>query len=419
MSIFELSMLKNDINKFAVNILHIISQRPDSTGSGIYLQQLVSNASRNGHSNFLVCAVTGDEQPRMAGIDSTHIFPVRFETGQEKGAIVGMSDVMPYRSRVFRDLSPADIDRYLGLFQQTISAALEQCRPHLIHSHHLWLVTSLAAQINQSVPIVTSCHGSDLRQFTQCPHLRNHVLHGCRQLDRVCALTGQQNSEIGRLYGIAPNRIKTVGAGYDDTLFNHHGRSEQEEVPCTILYAGKFSRAKGVIWLLQALQALHQHPYRLHMVGSGQGEEFQQCLVEAEKLGDRVTIHGQLSQQQLAGLLKESDVFILPSLYEGLPLVILEALGCGCRVITTDLPGCREVAEQLGYDRFTLITAPWVIDHDTTRIGSENKFVSDLISAITPFLISAREISEPLTELKYYRWPAVYHRIEKVWRDLA
>lgn len=402
-----------------MNILHIISQRPDSTGSGIYLQQLINNASRNGHSNFLVCAVTGDEQPRVAGIDSTHIFPVRFESSQEKGAIVGMSDVMPYPSRVFRDLSPADIDRYLGLFQQTISAALEYSRAHLIHSHHLWLVTSLAAQMNQSIPIVTSCHGSDLRQFTQCPHLRNQVLYGCRKLDRVCALTAEQNSEIGRLYGIVPNRIETVGAGYDDTLFNHQGRSEQDEARCTILYAGKFSRAKGVIWLLRALNALHQHPYRLHLVGSGQGEEFQQCLDEAEKLGDRVTIHGQLSQQRLAGLLKESDVFILPSLYEGLPLVILEALGCGCRVIATDLPGCREVAEQLGSDKFTLITVPSVVDHDTSRLENENKFVSDLLKAITPFLSSARKTPEPLAELKYYRWPAVYHRIERVWRDLA
>lgn len=402
-----------------MNILHIISQRPDSTGSGIYLQHLVSQASRRGHTNFLVCAVSGDEQLKLEGIESADIFPVRFETSDIPESIVGMSDVMPYPSRVFRNLSPTAIERYQGLFHQTIHSALARSRPHLIHSHHLWLVTSLAARINHSVPIVASCHGSDLRQFNQCHHLQEKVRKGCGLLDRICALTHEQSDEIRRLYGVHPSRVEVVGAGYDDTVFNHHGRSARAGTPCTILYAGKLSRAKGINWLLRALGALLRYPYHLHLVGSGQGEEFHQCLAEAKKLGDRVTLHGQLSQKRLAGLLRESDIFILPSLSEGLPLVVLEALGCGCRVITTDLPGCREVAEHLGSNRLVLAPVPAVVDHQTTKIDNDNEFISALIKVLKPFLKTARTTPVPVPGLDYYRWPAVFKRIERIWRDLA
>ena len=66
----------------------------------------------------------------------------------------------------------------------------------------------------------------------------------------------------------------------------------------------------------------------------------------AEKCPFAVTFAGKITQQELAKKMNQSDVFVLPSFYEGLPLVIIEALACGTYVICTDLPGIRNWIDQ-------------------------------------------------------------------------
>lgn len=402
-----------------MRILHIISQRPDSTGSGIYLQQLLKQAHRSGHLNHLICGVDNREEIDLEGITADRISTVRFNTDSNPGAIVGMSDVMPYPSRMFRNLRTEEIAHYQHLFRRTIDNSIKRWQPDLIHSHHLWLVSSLAAQVKADVPIVCNCHGSDLRQYQQCPHLGDEVVAGCRQLDRILALTQDQKNQITRDYDIQPDRIAVVGAGYDEQLFSEVNRALRTQTPTTIIYAGKLSRAKGVVWLLRALQNLGHYSYHLHLVGSGQGNESEQCLQAAEKLGDRITLHGPLSQQRLAALLQASHLFVLPSLSEGLPLVVLEALGCGCQVIATDLPGCREVAERTGSNHLVLVPAPAIVDTNTTEIDNEDRFVSHLTDAIRPFLSSKPRTIERRVDLTHFRWASVYLRIEKIWRELT
>ena len=71
-----------------------------------------------------------------------------------------------------------------------------------------------------------------------------------------------------------------------------------------------------------------------------------------------VVQHGQLSQPELAEVARRSTVCVLPSFYEGLPLVLVEALACGCRLVATELPGIvEELAPRLG-DALTMVELP-------------------------------------------------------------
>lgn len=72
-----------------------------------------------------------------------------------------------------------------------------------------------------------------------------------RDLEKVIALTNDQKKDISRLYGISPKNIVVVGGGYDDSLFTRAPKPTPGTVH--ILYAGKFNRSKGVIWLLKSL----------------------------------------------------------------------------------------------------------------------------------------------------------------------
>jgi hypothetical protein len=89
-----------------VRILHLLSQRPECTGSGIYLQNIIDQAAAAGHRNFLVAGIPLDSPPRLACIDGEHCSFVTFSGGDLPFPVPGMSDVMPYASSRFRDLDP-------------------------------------------------------------------------------------------------------------------------------------------------------------------------------------------------------------------------------------------------------------------------------------------------------------------------
>jgi glycosyltransferase involved in cell wall biosynthesis len=79
------------------------------------------------------------------------------------------------------------------------------------------------------------------------------------------------------------------------------------------------------------------------MAGSGAGPEFSNCIELAKKLGRRVTNHGYVTHRRLSELMKMAHVQVLPSFFEGLPLVLFEGLASGCRIITTNLSGFKEI----------------------------------------------------------------------------
>ena len=263
---------------------------------------------------------------------------------------------MPYTSSVFRDLSCHDLDAYEKVFADNIQGAASAFRPDVIHSHHLWIATAVARRVLPAIPMVTSCHSTDLRQFTQCPHLRTRVLDSCRQVERVLALSHDQSEKIGKLYGINGSRIDIVGGGYDERLFNWRPKSLPP--PVHLLYAGKLSFAKGVDWLLRTCRRLSDLPLHVHLAGSGVGFEAEECLALAQGAGIKVTVHGGLGQRELSSLMQSCHIFVLPSFYEGLPLVLLEALASGCRIITTDLPGCRELLAKGSPDLVEFVRLP-------------------------------------------------------------
>ena len=170
-----------------MKILHLLSQRPDFTGSGIYLQNIMREAEKKGHRNFLIAGVPLNGPPAPPGIKRDNCTFVTFSGGDLPYPVAGMSDVMPYTSSRFRDLNHAGIKEYERAFSSRIQEAIGKWSPDIIHSHHLWLMSATARKIAVDPPMVTTCHSTDLRQFINCPHLRKHVKEPCRKIDRILA----------------------------------------------------------------------------------------------------------------------------------------------------------------------------------------------------------------------------------------
>lgn len=402
-----------------MRILHLLSQRPDATGSGIYLQAMVRHAAARGWENHLVAGVPCGFAPQVEGIGAYQCGLIRFDGPDLSFPIVGMSDVMPYPSRRFADLNDSEIGAYQSCFGDRLDEAVAAFKPDIIHSHHLWLVTAMARKRHPDLPMVTSCHGSDLRQFQNCPHLAAQVTEPCRQLDAVLALSSDQKRQIQTLYGIDPTRVTVAGAGYDQSIF--FAIPKPADGPVRILYAGKLSRAKGVPWMLAALGRIAQPDWHLDLVGGGSGPEKDQCLELATGLGHKVTAHGPVDQKALADLLRQSHVFVLPSFFEGLPLVLIEALACGCRLVATVLPGVDEVLGGLDADFIGLVGLPRLERVDVPLAADEPLFVDRLAAVLAGQIRAAAD--QPDIDLKPARslllsatWPQVFERVATVYR---
>ncbi len=98
-----------------------------------------------------------------------------------------------------------------------------------------------------------------------------------------------------------------------------------------------------------------------------------------------MTFLGALSQAELSHVFRSSRVFVLSSFYEGLPLVLLEALACGCRVVTTDLPGLDTWLPKAIQDTGIVerVRLPRLIRVDEPHPSDIPEFVSRLASAIS------------------------------------
>ena len=405
-----------------LKILHLISQRPDATGSGVYVQAMLHHAAQKGHLNHLVAGIQAGEMPRARSVRQCECSFVSFQGPDTPLPIVGMSDVMPYESRRFCDLSAENLPEYEKCFAGKLSRAVGRFAPDLVHSHHLWLVTSLAKRMFPDLPVVTTCHGTDLRQFQNCPHLQARVLEGCARLEAVMALSRAQKAEIVSLYGLAEEKIHVVGAGYDDALF--HIQAKPSPRPVQVVYAGKLCNAKGTPWLLKALSGINTVPWQLHLVGGGAGEETDQCRRMARDLGDRVCVYGAVDQPTLAALMRRSHIFVLPSFFEGLPLVLLEALACGCRIVATDLPGVAEVLDGMNADYISRVPAPRLQTVDKPVAQDLDRFVKGLGDALTTQMTAA--VKQPDIDLSLiqdrlsgFTWGRVFERVERIYKSVC
>ena len=401
-------------------IIHVIGQRPEMTGSGIYLESMVRESQKHGFSTYRVAGVPVGRNHPLNDVHRAEGAYVFFDSEPLNFSVPGMSDVMPYESSLFKELKGRRLTAYKAAFTHVLQTFVSRFGPDIIHTNHLFLLSALVRKLFPNIPIVATCHGTDLRQYNNCIHLRRFVKRYCRDFEKVIALTADQKKDIGRLYGIPPNNIVVVGGGFDETMFTRAPKSPAGTVQ--ILYAGKFNRSKGVIWMLKSLMKIKDQDWHLHMAGSGHGQEFDNCIELASRLGGKVTNHGYVTHGQLSDLMKKAHIQVLPSFFEGLPLVIFEGLASGCRIITTRLSGFDEIFGQAKKDTIDLIELPPLetIDKpfkkDETHL--ENVLSKSILNMIDAVKINP-DVDDPQTEkiASQYTWKRVFQHTLSIYKE--
>ncbi|MEA2719970.1 MAG: alpha-maltose-phosphate synthase, partial [Candidatus Eremiobacteraeota bacterium] len=293
-----------------MRLLHILSQRPGRSGSGVFLAAMVREAGRRGYEQHVIVAGPPGTSAAELGLRDDQMTVIVFPSPDAPFPLPGNSDVMPYDTTVFSRMSPLQIQQYLAVSRRVMEDVRARFRPQVVYAHHLWLMTALAREIFDDVPVLATSHNAELRQMIKAPHLAAHVLPGVRALDAVCVLTPQSVADTIDVFGVEPDRIELTGAGFRDDVFRPANEpratvlAELRERWNVVLpvrdderlvtFVGRLSTPKGVPFLLDAIASLRDAPpHRLVLVGAtGSGENGRLMDELVARAGDTVLHSG-------------------------------------------------------------------------------------------------------------------------------
>lgn len=332
-----------------MKILSITAQKPNSTGSGVYLTELVKEYAAEGHKQAVVAGVYEDDKVELP--EGVSFYPVYFckETGENTAGkipypITGMSDEMPYKSTRYCDVTPEMAEQFKKAFLGVIGKAVKELEPDLILCHHLYLLTAIVREAFPDHKIYGFCHNTDLRQMRKTDLEREYIREQIRNLDHIFVPQRAQEEGVREIYDVIPENITRLGMGYNNKIFRVM-KNKPEDGITRIVFAGKIAEKKGVMSLIRSFDLFEYDTKRLQifMAGStGNEEEYRIIRELARRCPYKITFLGRLTQPELAKVYNECDIFTLPSFFEGIPLTVIEALACGDRVVMTDLPGVAE-----------------------------------------------------------------------------
>ncbi len=231
--------------------------------------------------------------------------------------------------------------------------ALARERADLLHVHHVWPAADrYLAPLADSAGVPRLVVTEHIEGRSHSPAQRALKRSELDRADVVTAVSGAVADSLVRDYGVDRARVRVVPNGADAPDEEREARAARrlrEELGAGAarplwVCAGRLEEQKGQDVLLESLAEVRRHDRDFVAVLAGDGS----CRAALEQraaalgLGERVRFPGQV--EDLGPLLAAADAVVMPSRWEGLPLVLLEALARGRPVVASAVGGVPEVA---------------------------------------------------------------------------
>ncbi len=195
-----------------------------------------------------------------------------------------------------------------------------------------------------AIPVVLSEHSTAYARKLYTPSQIRRIRFFMNRVDLIMPVCNALGQYI-RGYGITRPML-TVPNVVDSDIFSPALSGEQVSTPFReITLIARLNKEKAVHLAIQATAKLQQQGiyYHLQIAGDGPEEAYLRSLVDTLGLSKWIHFHGYLPKIELAKILKRSSLFLLTSLWENQPVVILEALTCGLPVLAPAISGIPEV----------------------------------------------------------------------------
>jgi glycosyltransferase involved in cell wall biosynthesis len=287
------------------------------------------------------------------------------------------------------------------VFWRAIIETIRKIDPDLVHAQSLSSgIPALISKKLLKIPYAVWGQGSDVYHPDWFIQLASKMI--VKNADSAIALTEDMKRVMQDLYD---RNIAVVPNGFniedypDEPSFEDratHGKG--------ILFVGRLKPVKGVQYLITSMKKVHEEmpDARLFLVGDGEERERLAALSTQLGLEKYVQFTGIVPHEKVKIFMQQADVFVLPSLSEGFPNVILEAMACGLPIIASRVGGI-----------------PDILTNDTNGYLVEVKDTNDLANKILLLLsdgVLRKKISDNNRQLvKKYSWENVISELEKIY----
>ncbi|MCK9991073.1 MAG: teichuronic acid biosynthesis glycosyltransferase TuaC [Rugosibacter sp.] len=232
-------------------------------------------------------------------------------------------------------------------------------RPDVIDGHFAFPDGYAAVQLGRSigVPVVVTCHGSDLRQYPEIPVAGAMTRWTLRHADRVISVSSDLMRRSIEL-GCAPEKAVFLTNGVDPAKFSVRAQSEcraQLSLPLDRkigVYVGFLIDRKDQSLILRALVELRSQGKSVPLivlVGDGPNRQRLENEVAALELQNDVILTGQRRHDEVAIWMGAADWLLLSSSSEGWATVYFEAMACGRPVLTSNVSSAKDAISQPAY----------------------------------------------------------------------
>jgi len=251
-----------------------------------------------------------------------------------------------------------------------------------------WLLKRL-----YKLPYVISLRGADVpsdevKRFARhYKVLRPFITYLWRDADALVAVS---NGLRGQAEKIAPDiPIQVIPNAIDLSQFTPP-RQRDTQGPVRLLYVGRFTAAKNVETLIEAVHILSQREvgdFELELVGEGDQRPKLEHLVAEYGLARRVHFSDWVPRERIADHYRRADIFVTATTWEGMPNTVLEAMACALPIVGTQVPGLQELVQDTvnGYlvpprDPIALADAlALLIDngYERRRMGRQSRLIAE------------------------------------------
>jgi glycosyltransferase involved in cell wall biosynthesis len=240
-----------------------------------------------------------------------------------------------------------------------------------VHEPHAAVIARVRRGLGQAA-IVAMTHGVEQRGWEIAlhhapsrPRLQTRVTYpitslwlsrlALRRADHVICLNTMDRDFLHHRFGIDASRVTPVTPGADP-VFGDAAAGRTYESGRRLLFAGTWIPRKGVKELSRAFSRLIDRgvDLQLDILGGGSPEAHVLSDFSGPAAG-RVRVLAGGGDAEIAGAMATADMFVLPSLFEGTPLTLVEAMWSGLPIVTTDTAGMRDVVD---HERTGLLVPP-------------------------------------------------------------
>jgi glycosyltransferase involved in cell wall biosynthesis len=372
-----------------MRILFITTSFPSRADDarGIFVKRLATALVRTG-VEVTVLAPGARGAPAAESVDGVRVIRQTYWVPRWQSLAEGLAGIVPNLQA--RPWLAAQVPALVGAL--ALRAVREARSCDLVHAHWIYpggVAAAIAARVARR-PLVVTGHGGDVNLAEQVRALRGVSRMVCRAADTCVGVSEAVTCAFRRL-GVPPDRAAFIPLGVetpDNTTDVSCGGSAaldrfRSSAGLRVVYLGSLIPRKSVPTLLAAHRRVEcaGHTISTAIVGDGPDEARVAAAVR-EIGGSSIMLAGSVPPAQIGAWLAAAHVLVLPSLSEGRPTVVIEAMAHGVPVVATDIPGTRELVRAgetgllfpPGDDRVLAAQLIGLIDEERRRtIGGEGR----------------------------------------------